>query len=137
MKLTHRLVRAGITGLLFMQLTACMEDLVEEDLIAEDLVEEDLAEAPTEEAVMDIHAAAFQFLRKLIGQNLHIAGEDKGVDCVTVEKFQFGTFLGGFVFRRDREMRKGYFKTLCCTAKIFPVADDQGNVDIQFAGLVT
>ena len=54
MKLTHRLVRAGITVLLFMQLTACIEDLVEEDLIAEDLVEEDLAEAPTEEAAMDI-----------------------------------------------------------------------------------
>ena len=85
-----------------------------------------------QEAVVDVDDPIRPRGANVVGKNLHVAGEDDGLDLVLVEQGQLFRLGLRFVFLRDRNDVKGDAEPFCGRAQCFVVGNDEGDVCFEF-----
>ena len=89
-----------------------------------------------EEAVVDVDDPVWPGSADVIGEDLHVAGEDDGFDLMFFQKGQLPGFGLRFVFLGDRDDVKGNAEALGSGAQGVVVGDDEGDVCLQLPGLM-
>ena len=87
-----------------------------------------------EEGVVDVDHLVLVEGTELRADDLHVAGEDDGIDPVFAEESDLALFLLAFVFRVDGEDVEGDAEALGRGAQAVVVGDDEGDFDLEFAG---
>ena len=92
-----------------------------------------------QEGVVDIDDAVWERLDHVLGDYLHVARQDDEVDILLLHELHLCLFH--FLLVRpvllDGPHVIRYVKLLCHVAQVFVVADDAGDVALQFACLVS
>ena len=89
-----------------------------------------------EEAVVDVDDPVWIERGEVVREDLHVAGEDDGVDLVFLDEGALACFGLGFVGGGDGDDVEGDAEAFCGRAKGFVIGDDEGDIGFEFTGLV-
>lgn len=89
-----------------------------------------------EEAVVDIDDAVWPGGADVVGEDLHVAGQDDGFDAVFFEEGELAGLGLGFIFGGDGDEVEGDAEALGGGAEGLVVGDDEGDIGVEFAGFV-
>jgi hypothetical protein len=87
-----------------------------------------------EEGVVDVDGAAFELLAEVVGEDLHIAGEDDKVDVELIDKLKQPRLRGGLGLRRHGDVVEGDAVGLRQGLEVTVIGHNRRDLDVEGSG---